>query len=91
MTKHSSTETTGPSLEVVGMTMRYGAFTALQDASLRVGAGAFHALLGENGAGKSTLVKCVIGYQKPTAGDILLDGKQASFTARRCSRIRTRY
>jgi general nucleoside transport system ATP-binding protein len=72
-----------PSLEVIGMTMRFGAFTALEDASMRVEPGSFHALLGENGAGKSTLVKCVIGYQKPTAGDILLNERQVQFGSTR--------
>jgi len=68
-----------PSLEIVAMTMRFGAFTALEDAAMKVQPGAFHALLGENGAGKSTLVKCVIGYQKPTTGDVLLNNKQVTF------------
>jgi simple sugar transport system ATP-binding protein len=68
-----------PSLEVVAMTMRFGAFTALEDASMKVHSGAFHALLGENGAGKSTLVKCVIGYQRATTGDVLLNNKEVIF------------
>ncbi|MEX1166463.1 MAG: ABC transporter ATP-binding protein, partial [Hydrogenophaga sp.] len=34
------------------------------------------ALLGENGAGKSTLVKCVAGFQRPTSGAILIDGRE---------------
>jgi ABC-type uncharacterized transport system ATPase subunit len=72
-----------PSLEVIGMTMRFGAFTALEDAAMRVEPGSFHALLGENGAGKSTLVKCVIGYQKPSTGDILLNDKQVTFGSTR--------
>ena len=42
------------SVETIGTTMRFGGFTALDDVSIKVPAGSFHALLGENGAGKST-------------------------------------
>jgi len=63
-------------LEVVGLTKRFGGFTALDDVSLRVAAGSFHALLGENGAGKSTLVKCVVGYQRPDAGAVLVGRRE---------------
>ena len=52
----------GPSLETFGMTKTFGRFTALDDVSIKVPAGTFHALLGENGAGKSTLVKCIMGF-----------------------------
>ena len=37
-------------IEILGMTKCFGAFTALEDVSLTVPAGSFHALLGENGA-----------------------------------------
>jgi ABC-type uncharacterized transport system ATPase subunit len=72
-----------PSLEVASMSMQFGAFTALDSASMRVRAGAFHGLLGENGAGKSTLVKCIIGYQRPTSGDVTLNDKQVVFASTR--------
>jgi simple sugar transport system ATP-binding protein len=58
------------------MTKRFGAFTALDDVSMKVDAGAFHALLGENGAGKSTLVKCIVGYQRADTGQVLADGRE---------------
>src|SRR3954454_6430382 len=61
-------------VETVGMTMRFGGFTALDDVSIRVPAGSFHALLGENGAGKSTLVKCIMGFYQPDRGQVLVDG-----------------
>lgn len=67
-----------PELKVVNMTKRFGALTALQDVTLTLKPGTFHALLGENGAGKSTLVKCVMGFYTPTSGDILVDGQQRS-------------
>jgi simple sugar transport system ATP-binding protein len=63
-------------LETYGLGMRFGRFDALQDVSLKVAPGTVHALLGENGAGKSTLVKCVAGFQRPTSGSILVDGRE---------------
>jgi len=63
-------------VEVLGMTKRFGAFTALDGVSLRVEAGSFTALLGENGAGKSTLVKCLVGYHQPDAGEIVVGGRE---------------
>lgn len=68
--------TVAVSLETIGMTMQFGGFTALDDVSIKVPAGSFHALLGENGAGKSTLVKCVMGFYRPTAGEILVDERE---------------
>ena len=64
-------------LETVGMTKIFGSFAALEDVSLKVAPGSFHALLGENGAGKSTLVKCIMGFYTPTRGQVLLDGAEA--------------
>jgi simple sugar transport system ATP-binding protein len=61
-----------PELEVVNLTKQFGSFTALDQVSLKVKSGSFHALLGENGAGKSTLVKCVMGFYLPTHGDVLV-------------------
>ncbi len=58
------------------MTKRFGSFTALEDVSIRVRAGSFHALLGENGAGKSTLVKCLVGYHRPDSGQISVNGRE---------------
>jgi len=69
-------EPTPPLVDVRGMTKRFGALTALDDVSLRLAPGAFHAILGENGAGKSTLVKCMMGYHRPDAGHVLVDGQE---------------
>jgi len=63
-------------LETVGLTKRFGAFTALEGVSLAVRPGTVHALLGENGAGKSTLVKCLVGYHRPDDGAVLVDGRE---------------
>src|SRR5262249_15436391 len=53
-----------------------GEFAALDQVSLKVKAGTFHALLGENGAGKSTLVKCIMGYYLPDAGEVIVGDRQ---------------
>ncbi len=66
----------GVGVEAVAMTMRFGAFTALDDVSVKVPAGTFHALLGENGAGKSTLVKCMLGFYRATSGALLVNDKE---------------
>ena len=63
-------------VEALHMTMRFGALTALDDVSIQVPPGSFHALLGENGAGKSTLVKCMMGFYHATSGEVMVDGTQ---------------
>ena len=74
-------DTAVPVLEVRGLTKEFPGTRALDGVSLDVGHGEIHALLGENGAGKSTLIKCVVGAQRPTAGDILVDGKSVEFSS----------
>jgi len=68
-------------LDTVNLSKRFGAFTALDDVSLSVRPGTVHALLGENGAGKSTLVKCVVGYQPPSAGSVVIDGREVAISS----------
>src|SRR3982074_1233457 len=63
-------------VEALAMTKRFGEFAALDDVSIKVPAGSFHALLGENGAGKSTLVKCLVGFYEPDGGEILVDQRE---------------
>ncbi len=63
-------------IEAIGITKRFGAFTALDNVSAKIEAGSFHALLGENGAGKSTLVKCIMGYYTPDDGSVLVDDRE---------------
>jgi simple sugar transport system ATP-binding protein len=58
------------------MSKRFGSFQALQDVSMTVEKGSFHALLGENGAGKSTLVKALIGFQPADEGAVTVDGRE---------------
>lgn len=66
-----------PELKVVGMSKHFGSLVALDNVSMTLKPGTFHALLGENGAGKSTLVKCIMGFYTPTAGEVLIDDQPA--------------
>jgi simple sugar transport system ATP-binding protein len=70
-----------PALELLGLTKRYGDFTANDAIDLRVAAGEVHVLLGENGAGKSTLLNTVYGHQRPDAGSISVHGREVRFSS----------
>lgn len=62
-----------PALELRGVSVRFGAVTAVDDVSLSLPKGSVVALLGPNGAGKSTLINAATGYASCT-GEVLLDG-----------------
>jgi ABC-2 type transport system ATP-binding protein len=62
-------------LEVIGLTKRYNSITAVDDVSFRIDSGEVYGYLGPNGSGKTTTVKMLIGLLEPSAGHILLDGR----------------
>ena len=64
-----------PILETIGLEKRFGGITANHDVNLAVEKGARHALIGPNGAGKTTLINMLTGVLKPTAGRIMLEGR----------------
>lgn len=68
-------------LEFKNIVKRYPGVLALNDVSITFREGEVHALVGENGAGKSTLIKTSTGAIAPTAGSIIVNGKEyTSFT-----------
>ncbi len=54
--------------------MKYGSFVALGGVSLDVKAGEFLALLGPSGSGKSTILMTIAGFNRPTSGEVSIDG-----------------
>ncbi|WP_320202076.1 ABC transporter ATP-binding protein [Agrobacterium sp. rho-13.3] len=66
---------TQPFLQIKGIKKQYGPVTAVQNVDLQVERGEFLTFLGPSGSGKSTTLYILAGFEDPTAGDILLDGK----------------
>ncbi len=65
-------------LETRDLVKRFGGFVATNKVSLRVAAGARHALIGPNGAGKTTLINLLTGFLTPSAGHVLLEGHEVT-------------
>lgn len=65
-------------LRVTGLTVRYGALTALHDVSIDVHPGEIVALVGPNGAGKTTLMHTIVGLLRPTHGSVHFDGRDVT-------------
>jgi ABC-2 type transport system ATP-binding protein len=62
-------------IEVRGLTKRYGATLAVDDLSFDVEPGKVTGFLGPNGAGKSTTMRMMLGLDRPTAGQALVNGR----------------
>src|SRR5258708_28008781 len=69
-----SSPSLSPLLVMRGIEKRFNGVPALSGASLEVGRGEVHALIGQNGAGKSTMIKILTGYYTKDAGEIWFNG-----------------
>lgn len=65
-----------PVLELRQVYTHYGAIAVLRDINVKIYAGEIVCLLGGNASGKTTTLKTILGYVKPTEGDVLLDGER---------------
>jgi branched-chain amino acid transport system ATP-binding protein len=65
-------------LEVSGVTMRFGGLKALADFSLAMQPGELVGLIGPNGAGKTTAFNAITGVYQPTEGDVRVGGERVN-------------
>lgn len=70
-------------LELKNVTKIFPGVRALDNVDFRIKEGEIHALMGENGAGKSTLINIITGVYKQNEGQMLVNGKEVSFSSPR--------
>lgn len=81
----TASESSDFSIEMVGLTKRFGGRAAVDDLTLRIPAGCVFGFIGPNGAGKSTTIKMLMGVLRKTSGKARVLGFDA---ADRCEAIR---
>ncbi len=64
-----------PLVQFRNVTKRFGSFVAVDNVSLNIYQREFFALLGPSGCGKTTLMRMLAGFETPTSGEIIVDGK----------------
>jgi sulfate transport system ATP-binding protein len=66
------------SITIQGVSRHFGDFTALDEVSVEIPSGSLTALLGPSGSGKSTLLRVIAGLERPDAGTVEIDGRDAT-------------
>lgn len=64
-----------PLLEVINLSKDFGGLVANNKISFAIEKGEIIGLIGPNGAGKTTLFNCIVGYHKPSQGQVIFNGK----------------
>lgn len=77
---------TDTAIELIGLTKRFGSFTAVDDLSLTVERGEIFGLLGPNGSGKTTTIDMISGLSRPNSGAITVLGIDVLAEPRRIRR-----
>jgi ABC-type sugar transport system ATPase subunit len=70
-----------PFVRLTGISRSFGHIEALAEVDADVHRGEVLAVVGDNGAGKSTLMKVLIGLHRPTAGTVLVEGREVHFSS----------
>ncbi|MEV0967584.1 ABC transporter ATP-binding protein [Microtetraspora glauca] len=79
-----------PVVDLISVTKHYvHGVTALDDVSIGFGAGTFTAVMGPSGSGKSTMLQCAAGLDRPSSGQVLVDGRDlATLSDRKLTLLR---
>ena len=64
-----------PDVELIDVTKRFGDVVAVDRMTLQIPHSSFISLLGPSGCGKTTTLRMIAGFEQPTEGEILLDGR----------------
>ncbi len=67
-----------PVITVDHVVKRFGDYVAVHDANFEIARGEFFSMLGPSGCGKTTTLRMIAGFEQPTTGRILLEGKDVS-------------
>jgi spermidine/putrescine transport system ATP-binding protein len=70
----------GGDVQLIDLTKQFGDMTAVDRISLHVPAGEFFSMLGPSGCGKTTTLRMIAGFERPTSGQIILDGSDVATT-----------
>ena len=73
---------TESAVDITGVEKRFGDLVAVRDLDLRIERGEFFSIIGPSGCGKTTTLRMIAGFEEPTAGQVLLDGRDISRTSR---------
>ncbi|NLS07160.1 ABC transporter ATP-binding protein [Rhizobium sp. P32RR-XVIII] len=68
----------GAPVHIINACKQYGAFSAVTDVSLEVAAGEFVSILGPSGSGKTSLLTMIAGFELPSAGQIVIGGRDVT-------------
>lgn len=78
-------------ISIQGVSKHFGEFQALQHVDLEVAQGEFVVLLGASGCGKSTLLNLITGFDRATAGRIVVNGREVSKVDPHCGMVFQQY
>ncbi|MBS1886572.1 MAG: ABC transporter ATP-binding protein [Actinobacteria bacterium] len=78
ITEPETSTAESPSVALRNVTKRFDDFTAVDDLSLELGRGEFFTLLGPSGCGKTTTLRMIAGFERPTSGEIAIEGEDVA-------------